>query len=281
VDDGAESGLALDDGVGDTHLAAERGQEDDELNGVDIVGDEDERSLLVLNQANNVVETVLDNVGLLADVLLLLALLDGGGLLEKTLLLLSLGLRAVLVEELEGLGSGVLVEDLLELGDGRRDLQAHVEDLLLALEADILRPLNHARQVTGGLDGLADAEVAGPLLEERVLDACQRTRLGGGGYLAGGATHLGGLLGTGLPLREGGRGDLLSRLGRLSLRRRHQQMFYIDCGLLCSKERPGGVSAHHEPAQAILHLRFCNQQAEFMQLADPERSLSASCNYAS
>jgi hypothetical protein len=180
VDDGAEAGLALDDGVRDAHLAAESGQEDDELDGVDIVGDEDERGLLVLNQADNVVETVLDNVGLLADVLLLLALLDGGGLLEETLLLLDLGLRAVLVEELESLGGRVLVEDLLELGNRRRHLQAHVEDLLLALKADILRPLDHARQVALGLDVLADAEVAGPLLDERVLGACQRARLGEG-----------------------------------------------------------------------------------------------------
>lgn len=100
MDDSAESGLALDDGIGDTHLAAEGGEEDDELDGVDIVGDKDERSLLVLNKANNVVETVLDSVRLLGNVLLLLALLDGGGLLEETLLLLDLGLRAVLVEEL-------------------------------------------------------------------------------------------------------------------------------------------------------------------------------------
>jgi hypothetical protein len=177
VDDSAESGLALDDGVGNAHLAAESGQEDDQLDGVDIVGDEDEGSLLVLNQADNVVEAVLDDVGLLADVLLLLALLDGSSLLEETLLLLRLGLRAVLVEELEGLGGGVLVEDVLELGDRRRHLQAHVENLLLALEADILRPLHHARQVTPGLDVLADAEVARPLLDERVLHACQRTRL--------------------------------------------------------------------------------------------------------
>jgi hypothetical protein len=169
VDDSSETGLALDDGIRDTHLAAESGKKDDQLDGVDIVGDEDERSLLVLNQANNVVETVLDNVGLLGNVLLLLALLDGGGLLEETLLLLGLGLRAVLVEELEGLGSGVLVENLLELGDRRRDLQPHVEDLLLALEADILRPLHHARQVALGLDVLADTEVLGALLDQRVL----------------------------------------------------------------------------------------------------------------
>jgi len=169
VDDGAESGLALDDGIGDAHLAAESGKEDNQLNGVDIVGDEDEGSLLVLNQANNVVETVLDNVGLLGDILLLLALLDGGGLLEETLLLLGLGLRPVLVEELESLGSGVLVENLLELGDRRGDLQAQVEDLLLALEADILRPLHHAREVALGLDVLADTEVARALLDKRVL----------------------------------------------------------------------------------------------------------------
>jgi hypothetical protein len=169
VDHSSEAGLALDDGVGDTHLAAEGGEEDDELNGVDIVGDEDERSLLVLNQADNVVETVLDDVGLLADILLLLALLDGGGLLEETLLLLGLGLGPVLVEELEGLGSGVLVENVLELGDRRRDLQAHVKDLLLALETDILGPLNEARQVALRLDVLADTEVAWPLLDQRVL----------------------------------------------------------------------------------------------------------------
>lgn len=176
MNDSAEPGLALDDGVGNAHLAAEGGEEDDELDGVDIVGDEDERRLLVLNEADNVVETVLDNVGLLADVLFLLALLDGSGLLKKTLLLLGLGLGAVLVEELEGLGSRVLVEDVLELGDRRGNLEAEVEDLLLALETDVLGPLHHARQVAAGLDVLADAVVARPLLDERVLGLCQPSK---------------------------------------------------------------------------------------------------------
>jgi hypothetical protein len=173
VNDSAEPGLALDDSVGNAHLAAEGGEEDDKLDGVNIVGDEDERGLLVLNEADNVVETVLDNIGLLADVLLFLALLDGRGFLEKTLLLLGLGLGTVLVEELEGLGSRVLVEDVLELRDRRRDLEAEVEDLLLALETDVLGPLHHARQVALGLDVLANAVVACPLLDERVLVLCQ------------------------------------------------------------------------------------------------------------
>lgn len=169
MDDRSETGLALDDGVGDTHLLAERGEEDDELDGVDVVGDEDERGLLVLNEADDVVETVLDGVGLLADVLLLLALLDGGSLLQETLLLLGLGLRAVLVEELEGLRGGVAVEDVLELRERRGNLEAHRQDLLLALKTDILGPLHHARKVAAGLDVLANAEVAGALLDERVL----------------------------------------------------------------------------------------------------------------
>ena len=170
VDNSTETSLALDDSIRDAHLAAESGKEDNQLNGVNIVGDEDERSLLVLNETDNVVETILDGIRLLANVLLLLASLNGGGLLEETLLLLGLGLRAVLVEELEGLSSGVAVKGGLELSDGWGDLEAHVQDLLLALETDIFGPLHHAREVALGLDVLADTEVTGALLDERVLE---------------------------------------------------------------------------------------------------------------
>jgi hypothetical protein len=185
VDDGSETGLALDDDVGDTHLAAEGGEEDNQLNGVNIVGDQDEGSLLVLNKADNVVQTELGGVGLLADILLLLALGDGGSLLGKTLLLLGLGLRAVLVEELESLGSDyealvvirhidcgrltVAVSNVLELGNRRGNLQAKVEDLLLALKTDVRGPADHATEVALGLDVLTDAKVLGALLDERVL----------------------------------------------------------------------------------------------------------------
>jgi hypothetical protein len=104
VNNGTETGLALDDNVGDTHLAAEGGEEDNQLNGVNVVGDQDEGGLLVLDEADNVVQTELGGVGLLGDILLLLALRDGGSLLGQALLLLGLGLRAVLVEDLESLG---------------------------------------------------------------------------------------------------------------------------------------------------------------------------------
>lgn len=169
VDDSAETGLALDDGVWDTHLPAESRKEDDELDRVNVVRDEDERGLLGLNESDDVVETVLDGVRLLADVLLLLALRDGGGLLLQTLLLLGLGLRAVLVEELEALRGGVAVEGVGELGDRWRDLEAHVQDLALALQADVGRPSHHAREVALGLDVLTDTEVARAALDQRVL----------------------------------------------------------------------------------------------------------------
>jgi hypothetical protein len=179
VNERAESGLALDDGIRDTHLAAESWQEDDQLNGVNIVGDEDQSGLLVLNQTDDMVETVLGSIWLLADILLLLALLDGGGLLQQTLLLLGLALRAVLVEKLEGLGGGVAVKDVLELSNRGWDLETEVQDLLLALQTDVFGPLHHAGKVSAGLDVLTDTIVAGTLLDERVLPFVSKKSLTG------------------------------------------------------------------------------------------------------
>jgi len=104
VDNGAESGLALHYRVRNTHLAAKSRKEDDQLDGVDVVGNQDQLRLLVLNKADNVVETVFGGVGLLGHIFLLLALGDRGSLLGQTLLLLSLRLRSILVQEFERLG---------------------------------------------------------------------------------------------------------------------------------------------------------------------------------
>lgn len=167
VHDGTETGLAFDDDVGNTHLAAESGEEDDELNGVNVVADDDEGSLLGLNESDDVVETVLDVEGLLG----ILLLVGGGGSSSslETGLLLLFALRAVLVQELEELSSSVLVEGVGELSNGRGDLEALTEDDLLALKADILRPLDKASQVGLGTDVLPNAEVLGGSLEERIL----------------------------------------------------------------------------------------------------------------
>lgn len=54
ADNGTETGLALDDHVRNTHLAAEGGKEDDELDGVNVIGDDDKVGLLLLNETDNV-----------------------------------------------------------------------------------------------------------------------------------------------------------------------------------------------------------------------------------
>lgn len=100
----------------------------------------------------------------------------------------------------------IAVEDVLELGERRWDLQPHIEDLLLALEADVGRPSHHAREVALGLNILTDAIVAGTLLEERVLCTLEPISL-----RAVGSTYLGRLLGAaGLALWEGSRRRFLS-----------------------------------------------------------------------
>jgi hypothetical protein len=110
--------------VWNSHLAAEGWEVDNEFNRVNIVGDEDEGGFLVLDEADDMVEAVLDGVWLLGRILSLLALGDGGGLFLETLLLLCLCLGSVLVEEFEGLGGLITVEDILELGNRWGNLQS-------------------------------------------------------------------------------------------------------------------------------------------------------------
>lgn len=112
-----------------------------------IVRNHDQAGLLGLDQRDGVVETRLDEDGLLAillDVGSGLTVGDRGGLTVQSRLLFLLRLRAVLVQETEESSRGVLVERVLELSDGRRDLQALVEDSALALKADVGRPLDEA-----------------------------------------------------------------------------------------------------------------------------------------
>lgn len=93
-----------------------------------------------------------------------------------------------MVWELESLSSGVLVQNSLELSEGRGDLKTEVKDLLLSLQTNVTGPLDETRKVSLGLDGLTDTEVTGSLLDQRVL---------GTGRLAA-------------SLGEGGGGDFLS-----------------------------------------------------------------------
>lgn len=72
------------------------------LNGVNVVSDDNQLSLLGLNQSGDVVDTVFHNNGLLS-LVNLVASGNGLGSSSKTGLLFLLALGAVLVEELEQL----------------------------------------------------------------------------------------------------------------------------------------------------------------------------------
>jgi len=66
-----------------------------------------------------------------------------------------------------------------------------VKDFLLTLKADILGPLDESGEIALGLDILADTEVSGSLLDERVLDFLGSTspalrERGGSGLLLSG-----------------------------------------------------------------------------------------------
>ena len=62
------------------------------------------------------------------------------------------------------------VQGGVELVDGGGDPEPGLQHHLLPLEADVLGPPDEPGQVAGGLDVLADPEVPGSLLEQRVHD---------------------------------------------------------------------------------------------------------------
>lgn len=61
VDESAESGLSLNEHERDLLSPAELGQPHNDLDGVDVVGDDHKLGLAFLDESCNVVESVLDN----------------------------------------------------------------------------------------------------------------------------------------------------------------------------------------------------------------------------
>jgi len=111
-----------------------------------------------------VVETELEVDGLLS-----LLVLTGFSLRLKSKLLLLSVLGRVFGEELEKVGSLVLLESLSELVDGGGHLQSGEENSLLSLNTDVLGPLDKSGEITLGLDVTTDSEVSGALLEKGAL----------------------------------------------------------------------------------------------------------------
>mmetsp|Transcript_33515 Transcript_33515/g.84130 ORF Transcript_33515/g.84130 Transcript_33515/m.84130 type:complete len:236 (-) Transcript_33515:19-726(-) len=162
----AETGLVLDHSERDTHLAAEGGEPHNNLDRVNIMGDEDELSLALLNKGSDVVQAKLGGERRAGRLNLLTgSLLLGGG--AKTSLTLLGGLRAVLITELESTGSDGLVNSVVELVDGNRDLEALQEHTLLTLKLDVARPAHETCEIALRLDITANVEGARSSLNDR------------------------------------------------------------------------------------------------------------------
>lgn len=65
MNNSTETSFAFHDDIRDTHLATKSREEDDELDGVNIMGDDDKGRFLGFNESDDVIETVFNKQGLL------------------------------------------------------------------------------------------------------------------------------------------------------------------------------------------------------------------------
>lgn len=120
------------------------------------MSDDDQLGLLLLHQLGDSVRSGPDEGWLLLGLhlLALLTLSLGLGQLLQTLLLSQSRLGPILLQQLERLDGGGLVQGLGELMDWWWHLQTLLENGLLALDADVLGPSNETRQIALGLNVL-------------------------------------------------------------------------------------------------------------------------------
>jgi hypothetical protein len=120
VDKLSEATHTLDEGIGDVLLSAEGGQEDEKLNGVNVVGHHNELGLTLLDELSHVVETELEDNGL-GSLLGVSATLLGLSLGLETSLLFLLGLGLVLGEKLKELAGYTIYYLLVNLRERERE----------------------------------------------------------------------------------------------------------------------------------------------------------------
>lgn len=156
-----EVGLSAHEAVWDVLFAAESGQVNHALNGVDVVSNDHELGGTLFDKSGDVVKTELEVNGLSS-----LGVSLGLSLLLEAVLLFLLGLGLVLGQELEDLGGLVLVNSVRELVDGWWDLESLEQDALLSLDAHVLGPFDETGQVLLEDDVTTDSEVLGRLLEK-------------------------------------------------------------------------------------------------------------------
>lgn len=139
-------------------------QPEDQLDWVDIGGDDYQLGLLLLDESGDVIESAFDHERLLLVNGLFLGL--GLSLLDESVLLLLLVLRLVLLEETGESLELVLGESVGELVDDSWDLESLEEDFLLSLEKNVLWPLDVSGQVSLWLDVSSNLVISWSALDQ-------------------------------------------------------------------------------------------------------------------
>src|SRR5271154_3273565 len=157
MNNSSKTGLALDNTIRNTSLLAKMRKINNQLNWVNIMRNNNQLSLLLLNQSNTMIQSLLDKDRFLPNLLILVTTLCNSlCFLDKSCSFLLRSFRTIFVEEFEDLGSVVLVEGVAKLGNCRRDLESFLKDLLLSLETNVRWPFYIASQVLFRLDCSTD-----------------------------------------------------------------------------------------------------------------------------
>ena len=173
--DGLESGhltktgsATSDNAIWDTHLSAQAGQMENNLNWVAIGSNANKSGLLLLDSGGHGIGANFNNSRALAwGSLLAVGLSLSLG--SQTLVLGLLRLGTVFVQKTEQIGSGLAIEKVAtELVDGWWHLESLVKDRTTALDADITWPFEEAGKIALWLDVATDREVLRLLLNQWV-----------------------------------------------------------------------------------------------------------------
>lgn len=158
--------LSSDEAEWHSLLSAESREEANHLDGVNIVGNDDHFGSSVFNKLGDMVQSILDVERLRGFGITF----SGSRLLESGLFLGS-SFRAIFSEQFKEFTGLIFFDSVLELSDCWWNLQSLHKNSLLALNSNILGPLNEASEVSLGLDVSPDSKVAWVLFEQRILFA--------------------------------------------------------------------------------------------------------------
>ncbi len=173
VNQPSQIGSSSNETVWNVHLSAKSWKPDDELNWVDVAGNDNQFGFSLLYKFSDMVQTEfkVEWSGLFDsffyDKNKFTFSLELSFLGKSFLLLLAI-FRRVLLQKLEEDFALIFLEGSGELSDGGWYFQSGKKDSFLSLESDVFGPFHESGQISGWLDVVTESEVSRPLFKKRV-----------------------------------------------------------------------------------------------------------------